>query len=61
MSLKAFHIVFILVSVLFCAGLSAWAFMTGASDALGWGSAVGALAMAIYFVSFVKKAKSIII
>ena len=61
MSLKAFHIFFILVSILFCGAMSAWAFVTGASDGLGWGSAVASLGMLIYGIGFIRKAKSIII
>jgi hypothetical protein len=60
MSLKAFHLVFILVSILFSSGMSAWAFKTGASDGLGLGSAVAAVVMCIYCVRFVIKSKTII-
>ncbi|NBV33060.1 MAG: hypothetical protein EBR81_04500 [Proteobacteria bacterium] len=61
MSLKAFHIFFILVSILFCGAMSAWAFVTGASNGLGWGCAVASLAMLIYGIGFIRKSKSIII
>jgi hypothetical protein len=60
MSLKAFHLFFILVSILFCAGLSYWAFKTEASVQLGWGAGLASLCMAGYFVSFLRKYKSII-
>jgi hypothetical protein len=60
MSLKAFHLVFILVSIFFSAGMAFWAFKTGASEGLGWGSSVASLLMAIYCVRFVVKSKSII-
>jgi hypothetical protein len=60
MSLKAFHIVFILVSALFSAGMALWAFKTGASDGLGWGSSVASALIAVYWVRFVVKSKSII-
>jgi len=60
MSLKAFHLFFILVSILFSAGMGIWAFKTGASDGLGWGCCVAALLMVGYGVSFVNKSKSII-
>ena len=60
MSLKAFHLVFILISILFAAGMAVWAFKTGASEGLGWGSSVSALLMAIYGVRFVVKSRSII-
>jgi hypothetical protein len=60
MSLKAFHVVFILISVLFSIGMSFWAFKTGASEGLGWGSGVAALLMTAYGVRFLVKSKSII-
>ena len=60
MSLKAFHLFFILVSILFSAGMALWAFKTGASDGLGWGSSLAGLLMAVYCVRFVVKSKSII-
>lgn len=60
MSLKAFHLFFILVSILFCGGLSAWAFQTGASTELGWGAGIVGAVMLGYLVNFVRKYKSII-
>jgi len=60
MSLKAFHLFFILVSIVFSAGMGIWAFKTGASDGLGWGSCVAAVLMLVYGVMFFNKSKSII-
>jgi hypothetical protein len=60
MSLKAFHVFFILVSIVFAAGLSAWAFKTGASDALGFASGASSFALLVYGVAFLRKARSII-
>jgi len=60
MSLKAFHVFFILVSIGLGAGLSFWAFSTGASAGLGWGSGMVSFLLAVYFVSFLRKARSII-
>jgi hypothetical protein len=60
MSLKAFHFFFIIVSIVLGAGLSFWAFSTGASVGLGWGSGAVSLFLAVYFVSFLRKARSII-
>ena len=60
MSLKAFHLVFIIVSILFCAGMGAWAFETGASDGLGWGASISSVLMVVYCVRFVIKSRSII-
>jgi hypothetical protein len=60
MSLKAFHLIFIFVSILFCAGMAAWSFKTGASDGLGWGCGLVSVLMCVYAVRFISKAKSII-
>lgn len=60
MSLKAFHVFFILVSIVFAAGLSAWAFKTGASDALGFVSGASSVLLLVYGMAFLKKARSII-
>ena len=60
MSLKAVHLVFILVSILFSAGMALWAFKTGASDGLGLGCSAASVLMAVYCVRFVIKSKSII-
>ena len=60
MSLKAFHIFFIIVSIVFAAGLSAWAFKTGASDALGFVSGASSALLLAYGVAFLRKARSII-
>ena len=60
MSLKAFHIFFIIVSIFFAAGLSAWAFKTGASDALGFVSGACSVLLLVYGMAFLKKARSII-
>jgi hypothetical protein len=51
---------FILVSIGLGAGLSFWAFSTGASTGLGWGSGMVSFLLAVYFVSFLRKARSII-
>ncbi len=61
MSLKAFHVFFILVSILFCGAMSAWAFITGASDGIGWGAAISAVALLLYGIRFVRSARSIIV
>jgi uncharacterized membrane protein SirB2 len=61
MSLKVFHVIFIIVSVtlaLFCA---VWAFSNNAHPAFGYGSAITALALVIYGVWFLRKARNIIV
>ncbi|NBV84667.1 MAG: hypothetical protein EBS01_00015 [Verrucomicrobia bacterium] len=61
MSLKAFHLFFILVSILFCGAMSVWAFKTGASEGLGWGAAVSSIALTLYGVRFVRSSRTIIV
>jgi hypothetical protein len=66
MSLKAFHIVFIVASVLLAAGFATWSIMNYFSpggrlaDLLtGIGSAVVAVALLVYERYFLKKTKDI--
>lgn len=60
MSLKGFHIFFIVLATLLAAGCAAWAFLNQTMTAFGIGCAVVAAALAIYGVYFVRKAKRII-
>ena len=60
MSLKSFHVFFIIVSILLTAGCAAWAFANHASPVFGWSCAGAALALTIYSGFFIKKAKRII-
>lgn len=63
MSLKHFHIVFVTVCVLFCAGLGAWCLLAerlpGMFRTMGWLSLAGAVAMLVYGVCFYKKIRKI--
>ena len=67
MSLKAFHIVFILVSTLLCAGFGAWSlsryFQIGGGGmldlAMGIGSLICMVALVIYGRAFLKKLRHI--
>ena len=65
MSLKAFHIFFIVVSILLSLGLGWWNLseyqLTENSSYLAWtiGSFVTGLGILIYLVSFIRKAKQI--
>ncbi|MEE2674011.1 MAG: hypothetical protein VX466_09455 [Myxococcota bacterium] len=65
MSLKAFHIVFIIVSTLVAVAFGAWAirdFATSGSGlnlALGVASLVGSLALVRYGVWFLRKMKNV--
>jgi hypothetical protein len=61
MSLKAFHIVFIMLATLLAAGCAWWAFANDAGFAFGVVSAVVAVALAIYGVYFVKKSRKLIL
>jgi len=61
MSLKSFHVFFIAVSILLTAGCAAWAFANGVAGGFGPGCVVAAVALMIYGVAFLKKAKRIIV
>ena len=60
MSLKAFHLFFIALSILLSAGCAAWAFLNGVERAFGVSCAVVAVALVIYGFAFVRKARRII-
>lgn len=60
MSLKAFHLFFIVLSILLAAGCAFWAFTAGASPLFGASCAVVAVALVIYGIFFVRKARGII-
>jgi len=61
MSLKQFHIVFIVMAVLLNAGFAAWVFTRyqpqGSVMVMGWLSALSAVALMVYGVWFLKKLK----
>lgn len=61
MSLRAFHIVFIVISALLAAGFAAWCFANASSDAayklMGAGSAAAFPALLVYLVWFVRKTR----
>ncbi|HUF61313.1 MAG TPA: hypothetical protein VMN36_04505 [Verrucomicrobiales bacterium] len=67
MSLKGFHIVFITVSVLLTLGFSWWCLSIPESGRepvvtwMGYGSAAGCVALLVYGIWFVRKARSIIV
>lgn len=65
MSLKNFHIAFIIICVLFTGGFAAWCFLVpglpSMFTAMGWISAIGALSLLVYGVRFLKKSKNVII
>ena len=64
MSLKKFHIAFIIVCLIFTWGFAAWWLfipgLPGMFTAMGWISAFGGLLLFIYGIRFLKKSKSVI-
>jgi hypothetical protein len=69
MSLKGFHIFFIMVAATFCAAMAGWAFLGSSGDVLGEGAKpfgftaiIAGVALYAYGAWFaVKKAKHIIV
>lgn len=64
MSLKHFHIFFIVLSMLAAFAFAAWTLiMPGLTQGLritGWVSLMGGVSLAVYGVSFYRKSKSVI-
>jgi hypothetical protein len=60
MSLKVFHLIFIILATLLAAGCAAWSYYHDAAHAFGIASGVIAVALVIYGIWFVKKSKRII-
>ncbi len=61
MSLKAFHIFFIIVSILLAAGCAAWGFVNGLAPAFGFTCAGLAGVLLIYGIYFLKKSRKLIL
>jgi hypothetical protein len=61
MSLKIFHIFFIILSTLLCAGVSWWCFENGAAKMASYLFAVAAGLLPIYGVWFLKKTSKLIL
>lgn len=63
MSLRAFHIVFILISICLAAGFAVWCFSHTAPDnsyaLMGKGSSVVSVALVVYLVWFVRKSRGL--
>ena len=55
MSLKTFHLVFIIAAILLCVGFGFWCFNQGARMGMGIGSFVVAVALIVFEVVFFKK------
>ena len=60
MSLKGFHILFILLAVIMSAGCAAWSFANNTALPFGIASIVMALLLVFYGIWFVRKSKGII-
>jgi hypothetical protein len=61
MSLKAFHILFIVLATLLAAGCAWWAFSNQVGTSVWVTSSILALCFAAYGVYFVKKSKRLIL
>lgn len=61
MSLKGFHIFFIVLSILLAAGCAVWSFVNGVGVAFGVISCLVAVSLAIYGVYFVRKSRKLIV
>ena len=61
MSLKIFHICFITLSTLLCAGVSWWCFDNDVPPAFSYTFAVAAALLPVYGVWFLKKTRNFIL
>lgn len=61
MSLKAFHIFFIAVSILLAAGCAAWGFANGLAPAFWITCASLAVALLVYGIYFLRKTRKLIL
>jgi hypothetical protein len=61
MSLKAFHILFILLAILLAAGCAAWGFLNGLNPVFGFTCVGIGVALVIYGVYFLRKSRKLII
>jgi hypothetical protein len=60
MSLKTFHIIFIILATLLAAGCAVWAFANQTATPFGVCCAVAAAALVVYGIWFVRKSRHII-
>ena len=61
MSLKAFHIIFILLSIVLAMGCAAWSYLNKTSADFGVVSVIVAAGLVIYGIWFLKKSRKIIV
>jgi hypothetical protein len=61
MSLKSFHILFIILAILLSMGCAWWSFSNGVALGFGVGSCAVAFGLVIYGYFFLKKARKLIL
>lgn len=61
MSLKAFHILFIFLAILLAIGCAWWGFANEVPKSFSVSAAVAAVALTVYGVAFIRKARKIIV
>ncbi|MBC8038472.1 MAG: hypothetical protein H7X89_14765 [Rhizobiales bacterium] len=61
MSLKGFHIFFIVLSILLAIGCAVWSFANGVAPAFGIGACVTAAALIAYGIYFIRKSRKLIV
>lgn len=61
MSLRAFHILFIILSILMSAGCAWWAFANGVAPLFGISCVVVAVGLVVYAILFLRKTKKLIL
>jgi hypothetical protein len=60
MSLKIFHIIFIVLAVSICAFCAVWGFISHVTPGFSYGSAAAAVLLLIYGIWFLRKSRNII-
>lgn len=61
MSLRAFHVLFIILSIMMSAGCAWWAFANGVAPLFGIVCAAVAVGLVFYAVYFLRKTKKLIL
>lgn len=61
MSLRGFHLFFIILSILMCAGCATWAFANQVAGPFGIGCVVTGVALVFYGISFVRKSRKLVL
>jgi hypothetical protein len=61
MSLRAFHILFIILSIVMSAGCAWWGFANGVAPLFGIACAAVAIGLVVYAIFFLRKTKKLIL